>query len=625
MWRSPIARRTGALAVAAIGLAALLLHAQSYCPFFADDAFISMRYAERLLAGKGLTWTDGERVEGYSNLLWVLLLAAARTLSPDLIAGARLLGQACMGAALLGIVRAHHGRRARGLLAGLFGVLLVALAGPAAAWTIGGLEPPLVAACLAWGLALALPLTEGSSRAPRRALAAGAPFALLVLARSDGAFLVAATGLGLVLARRFEPRSFVLTAHLVALPVAAWLAQLGARLAYYGDYVPNTAHAKVAFRIERLESGWRYLSDNGWLESAPAIVAAAALLALAVPSRRRGRLVLGLTVFVAWAAYVVSVGGDNMPQRRHLVPLVIVGALLGAELLWRLLRRRWIAPLGLAAAVLCLAHLVVSQEDDFHRQRFGAGAPWPLKDCSHERASGWMWDGLDTGELFRVAFAREQPLVAVDAAGVLPYVSRLPCLDMLGLNDRYLATHPPATFGTGWVGHELGDGAYVFRREPDLILFGSHVGSSRGTWTGGRQLFAMPEFHRRYRAVILEARTGVRATVFARVDGGRTGIRREADRVFVPGFLFGSASTPARLDRHDRLGVDLAAGTSAQLPFALEAGTYRVRVRGGAGWSVRGAAREGDLLEAPGGTITLTLTAGEARAHVPGIELVREP
>ena len=60
------------------GLAALVVlfvHAASYLPFIADDALITLRYAERLLDGHGLTWNDGERVEGYSNLLWLQLTA----------------------------------------------------------------------------------------------------------------------------------------------------------------------------------------------------------------------------------------------------------------------------------------------------------------------------------------------------------------------------------------------------------------------------------------------------------------------------------------------------------------------------------------------------------------------
>src|SRR5688500_1706387 len=39
-----------------------------------DDAYISYRYARNLADGAGLTFNPGERVEGYSNLLYVLLL-----------------------------------------------------------------------------------------------------------------------------------------------------------------------------------------------------------------------------------------------------------------------------------------------------------------------------------------------------------------------------------------------------------------------------------------------------------------------------------------------------------------------------------------------------------------------
>ena len=83
------------------------------------------------------------------------------------------------------------------------------------------------------------------------------------------------------------------------------------------------------------------------------------------------------------------------------------------------------------------------------------------------------------GRLLGTAFAAEQPLLAVDAAGSVPYFSRLPALDMLGLSDRYLAHHRPADFGSGVLGHELGDGAYVLSREPDLVLFCHPVDASR--------------------------------------------------------------------------------------------------------------------------------------------------
>src|SRR5262245_5805192 len=104
--RGPIGVRWLVLAFLVL-LAVLLIHIRHYWPFLSDDALISLRYARRLLDGHGLTWTDGPRVEGYSNLLWVLLTALAGALGLDLIVAARLLGVVGM-AAVIGLALSRH-------------------------------------------------------------------------------------------------------------------------------------------------------------------------------------------------------------------------------------------------------------------------------------------------------------------------------------------------------------------------------------------------------------------------------------------------------------------------------------------------------------------------------------
>jgi hypothetical protein len=42
-----------------------------------DDGMISMRYAWNLSHGVGLVWNAGERIEGFTNPLWVLVMAIA--------------------------------------------------------------------------------------------------------------------------------------------------------------------------------------------------------------------------------------------------------------------------------------------------------------------------------------------------------------------------------------------------------------------------------------------------------------------------------------------------------------------------------------------------------------------
>src|SRR5205823_2531369 len=79
--------------LAALGILAGFLWLTLACsPFVIDDAFISFRYAENLVRGYGLVFNPGERVEGYTNFLWVLIIAGAKALGGDSLLSAKVLG-----------------------------------------------------------------------------------------------------------------------------------------------------------------------------------------------------------------------------------------------------------------------------------------------------------------------------------------------------------------------------------------------------------------------------------------------------------------------------------------------------------------------------------------------------
>ncbi|MCB9729974.1 MAG: DUF2142 domain-containing protein [Deltaproteobacteria bacterium] len=167
------------------------LNAARYHPFISDDALISLRYAARLLDGRGLTWASGPAVEGYSNLLWTLSVAALGALGVDLIVAARLLGAACMLVVAAVIARPRPGGRFE--LAPLLGLSMMALTAPVAVWTIGGLEQPMVAALLAVALAATFSALADADGRPRQGAVAAVAFGLLCLTRPDGPIFVVAT------------------------------------------------------------------------------------------------------------------------------------------------------------------------------------------------------------------------------------------------------------------------------------------------------------------------------------------------------------------------------------------------------------------------------------------------
>ncbi len=544
-------------ALAALPALALLVWQASFVwPFFSDDAFISLRYSERLLAGDGLTWTDGERVEGYSNLLWVLLCALLGGLGLELVDAARLLGGAATAVALWCVAWAQRPHGLRSAAVAALAPLLVASAQVVLGWTLGGLEGPFVLCLLTWGMALlvrAHTAEPDPGAWPRHVLLrASAPFALLCLTRPDGPLWVLASGLALALPalRRGSAVAASRACWFGLVPAVAVLAQLGFRVAYYGDVVPNTAHVKAGFAPAAFGAGLEYVLAA--VCSHLGLFAAAALAAGSLARWRAGRtlvLVLVLPV-LAWLLYLGAIGGDHFPGRRLLHGALAPLALLAAA------GARCFATTAPRAAVTA-ALLLLATMWDVHAARSDAQ--------SHElRAEIWEWRGRVVGEALDRAFGAERPLLAVDAAGAVPFFSDLPALDLLGLCNRTIATTPePAWLDTVVPGtprppgHLHGNGRYVMDRAPDLMLFGPPPGLPLPIFVSGVELEEDQRFLRGYRCVLVDLGeqrlvTGqVEALVMAlwmRVEG-RTGVRTSAGRIDVPAYLFGSLALRVPVQR----------------------------------------------------------------------------
>ena len=74
-----------------IAVAALLLAGLYFYHYLPDDTFITLRYAKNILEGRGFVFNEGERVEGYTNFLWLMIITLAGRLGFPLILSARTL------------------------------------------------------------------------------------------------------------------------------------------------------------------------------------------------------------------------------------------------------------------------------------------------------------------------------------------------------------------------------------------------------------------------------------------------------------------------------------------------------------------------------------------------------
>ncbi|MBN1336846.1 MAG: hypothetical protein JXB39_12890 [Deltaproteobacteria bacterium] len=562
--------RTGwwlALTASAVVLA---VHVRSAWPYLCDDALISLRYADRLLAGQGLTWTDGERVEGYSNLLWILATAGLGALGLDLVTAARVLGVAATGAALV-LLLLPFGRAPLGALAA---GLALGSSASVALWTIGGLEQPLLVAAIAGALAILAPRVDTGQAGRCDLVRVSALLGMACLTRIDAPLLAFALAFGWFLASGQDRRAIAGSGVLLVGPALAVLGQMAFRLGYYGDWLPNVARVRIVVSDAHVDAGAVWLVQG--LVAHWALVALAALAAL-VPARSerpRMRLRLVMPILLLWPAYLVWVGGDIFPAFRQLVPIVLALAFLAGSGVQGLVERasgRWRTGAGGVVALALVATLgLQARRQHAHPEVFVA------------RYESWVWEeGQAVGRFLGAAFSDARPLVAVSPAGCVPFWSRLPSLDMLGLNDRFLATHPPADRGRGFVGHESGNGAYVLSREPDLVLFCGPRGGMDPCFPSEKELASLPAFRKGWRLVTLYASdpVPVDARVWARLDSPRIGVRRANGRIHVPA-LFLETDTPAVLSPENTLVRRLRAGSTLRVTgLDLEPGPWRWALR----------------------------------------------
>ena len=304
-----------------------------------DDAFISFRYTRNLLEGHGLVFNPGEYVEGYTNFLWILELAAIWGifgLRPEHVAPwlsvAYTIGTI---AAMMWWVARLPSLRNRGLV-GWMALGLLCSSATFAVWTSGGgLETRqftffIVAAVVCLSL-------YANSRAGL--LTASFSLAAAELTRPEGLLLAACCFAWFAVQRlvtegRVNARLLRQLVYLVAPFLILVAAHFLFRYAYYGEWLPNTYYAKHV--RPWYESGFRYLTAAA-LETGLYLLLPLALLARRSrwQTHRDGSFALPLLCVAAHMAYLLPIGGDHFEFRPldFYWPLLAVPAAEGIALL----------------------------------------------------------------------------------------------------------------------------------------------------------------------------------------------------------------------------------------------------------------------------------------------------
>jgi hypothetical protein len=423
--------------------------------FVNDDAFISFRYAKNLVAGLGLVYNPGERVEGFTNFLWTILVAGGMGIGVDPVVFSTALGIAFFAAtvALYASISFRRGDDGAGATAAIpLGALLLVLHHDFAVYATGGLETMMVAFLVSGVFAL---LSDG--RSERRTLLAGALMVLAMMTRPDAAVFLAASAAFLLAAGDRPVRTaalFLLPTALLFVPYWAW------RASYFGFFFPNAFYAK-SIALPYYGQGWAYaaLFFRSYFVFLLLPLAGAVLLlarrptagarwplrhALAPGSPGRGPALALLFVLVQ-TAFVIRIGGDFM-FARFFIPVIPMLCYLCESAVARIPSRAWRSG---AAAAACAAMLL--RWDPFteapRREYIADEHRWYTREhLEQSRRDGELLRRYFRGIPVRVAFWAGQvkmiyyadPMYAIEASA--------------GLTDTAIAHQPIA--GRGRPGHE---------------------------------------------------------------------------------------------------------------------------------------------------------------------------
>lgn len=410
-----------------------------------DDAYISYRYAENLIHGNGLVFNPGERVEGYSNLLYVLLIAPAFLFTNRF--GIYIYSVALNIICALGAYWVFQKWVCKTFspFVTTWACFLFAISPLIWLWTASGMETVLVLLIQLIIWAKVEQCTEPVvNRKDLFILNIAIIFSVTI--RADGFVTPIFALFYLLLKGKYKELvwssgAFLATVILLFL----W------RHSYYGYWLPNTYYAKVSGPLSlRIKSALLMLLSIVKSEGLGVYFIGVLTIWIAeVWNAYKHRLsfthilsfdkILSVGILLYW----IYIGGDNFFERFLLV-LYPMGIFILLRNMGQVLPKY---PLFGLVSILTIFQLgIIFVDPRFH--------------YTVQKYDRWITLGN------HLARQNTGQVLAIDAAGKVPFFSGMKTIDMFGLNDVTIAHQSVSNF---IVGHNTFNPSYVLSKNPDLI------------------------------------------------------------------------------------------------------------------------------------------------------------
>jgi hypothetical protein len=422
-----------------------------------DDAMISMRYASHLAHGYGLVWNIGEApVEGFTNLGWVFIMGLLHLLpfaASKISLAVMLVCLAVLLANILVVYKISQTLAPGSKYAPTLAAIVTAFYFPLVFWTLRGMEVGLLVLLINYALLLAL-------KQDNPFLVSGI-LMIAVIVRID-----AAISAMLIAAYYFIKKRSVLPALAVVLTVAAILLF---QKYYFNDFLPTTYYQKMTGYsiLERLRKG--VLVFNEFAARDVLTLFLFSIAGLAFYKQRTPETFLLMGIFLAQCAYSLYVGGDYAEPETDAANRFITQGMPALFILFSWITSRILTDLSIA-----------QPQQTFANSKVNPAIPLAIIALLIISGEPWFNYSINNAPLLKADIRRvklalhikenTQPeaVIAVHAAGQIPYYSERTTIDLLGLNDPVVAKG--AGEGEFYPGHNKWNYYYSINQlQPDLI------------------------------------------------------------------------------------------------------------------------------------------------------------
>ena len=427
-----------------------MFHTYTLFPFTDDDAFITYRYARNFVNGYGLVYNRGEKVEGYTNFTWTILISAIIKIGLDPVIPSKLIGIifsiGIMFMTYLFSQLISGDRKALHIIA----PMLLASSSSFAAWAGWGLET----AAYSFFVVLAFYLFTREFILDKKTYhLSGIIFFLASITRPEGAIMFGLAFFYIFISdfSRFKKIENI-SKKLIFLGsfIIPFLIYFIWRWNYYGYPLPNTYYVRMGMTLPTLipqfKRGIFYFSDfilkyGGWCM----------IFSLILFKRKQKKVIYLLSYITLMSIlYIVYVGGDSKQFFRLLVPFMPFYYLLAQEGLIEFKSKIRLSKNALKSLTPYIVYTIVTLffMCNYLPTLWFFGLPL-YKDLPLSRIilgktpnfEGILWD-RENQKRIGLYFKDHLPSnssVAVITAGTVPYYSELKTIDMLGVNEPYIA------------------------------------------------------------------------------------------------------------------------------------------------------------------------------------------